>query len=71
MHLCEKYHIPGPQRESVKEAVKKAYQSESIMEFEKRISGLRSDHNHREEFKKTAWDIISKWKDEYNHLCRI
>ncbi|MCR5451396.1 MAG: hypothetical protein K6F00_02075 [Lachnospiraceae bacterium] len=69
--LCEKYHIPGPQREAIRDAVRKAYQSDEIKDFENEISRLKNDHNHHEAFKKLADEIINKWKDEYNHLCRI
>lgn len=69
--LCDKYHVTGPQREAVKEAAAKAYQSEDIKEFETNISHLKNDHQRQSSFMHTTMDIISKWKDEYNHLCRI
>lgn len=71
VRLCDKYHVPGPQRESIKEAASRAYQSDEIREFETNLSHLKNDHQRQATFKHTTLEIISKWKDEYNHLCRI
>ncbi len=62
--LVDKYFVPDDVVNSIKEEVTALSQQEEIQNFGKEVEVIRQNTS------KTT-EILSKWKKDYNHLCRI
>ena len=66
--LVAKYFIPADEVASIKEEVTALSKQAEIADFGQQIDTLLQNH---EVFDKTTSEMLGKWKQEYNLLCRI
>ena len=69
--LVSRYFIPEDVVESIKEEVTALSRQEEILEFDGQIDELLLQREHRDKFDEKAAEMLGKWKQEYNRLCRI
>lgn len=71
LQLAEKYFIPQDMMESIKEEVSVLSQQTKIKEFDRQLDEWFLQAESEEDIKRNTKDILDKWKQEYNRLCKI
>lgn len=69
--LVSRYFIPEDVVDSIKEEVTALSRQEEILQFDGQIDELLLQREHRDKFDEKAAEMLGKWKQEYNRLCRI
>lgn len=69
--LVAKYFIPEDVVESIKEEVTDLSRQPEISQFDQQIDELLQDKSERGQYDLKVSEILGRWKQEYNRLCRI
>lgn len=71
LELAEKYFIPQDMLASIKEEVSVLSQQTKIKDFDRQLDEWMIQTDSGEDFRHNTKEILDKWKQDYNRLCKI